>query len=99
AGAVLPTRAGLEHEWRNSSWRRLTVGVRSVAEHIAVDEVVAESRGVREQVVERHGCSCRPQSRLAVSVESFEDVDLGELRKIFRYRRFELHFSLLHKLQ
>ena len=49
--------------------------------------------------MERHGRPRGTQPELSVGVETLENVQLRELRKIFGYWLVEFHFSLLDELQ
>ena len=103
ADAVFPARARIEGQ-RNLQ-RDVAPRARArqvlhlgVASDVRVPDVVDETRGVREQVPERHRRPGRTQARLAFIVPAVEHLHFAEVGDHFAGGRVEIEPALLDEL-
>ena len=103
AGAVLPTRAGIEHQ--RGGRRQFSLRLRQqlkrlgIVRGLGVPEPVSEAGRMGEQVAQRDRPLCRAQLRQSFGVEAIEHLRRAERRLDIRHRRVQRQLVLLDELQ
>src|SRR5215211_2285900 len=100
---VLPLLARVEQKARRERCHRRCDDARdfpllAVLHEIRVEEVVAEAGGVQHEMLYRNLGGWGAELRLTVGVEALEDVDVGDLGRVFSGGVVEGDHTLLHEL-